>query len=143
MSMLSTVSASPSATLASELHFAAGIPGFPLAKSFRVSPWGSEPSPFLVLECTDVVGLRFVAASPTVFFPWYKPSFGAEVFQALGAQGRHDVEVLAILTLHSRPEETTFNLLGPVVFNPATGEAVQAVLSGSGFDAQTPILAKS
>lgn len=128
---------------ATGLHFAAGIPGFPEAKHFKVSKWGTGPSPFLVLECTDIGGLRFVAANPVIFFSWYEPSFGPEVFQSLGAAGREDVDVLAILTLSSRPEETTFNLLGPLVFHPATGEAVQAVLSGSGYDPRTPIIAHS
>ena len=134
--------AAPAAVAGRGLHFAAGIPGFPTARSFRVSHWGGGPSPFLVLECQDIEGLRFVAASPRVFFPWYEPTLGPEVFQALGASGPDDVEVLAILTLHSRPEQTTFNLLGPLVVNPVTGDAVQAVLSGSGYDPRTPILAQ-
>jgi flagellar assembly factor FliW len=133
----------PSRVPSRGLHFAAGIPGFPNAHHFGVSRWGTEPSPFLVLECTEIEGLRFVAAQPAIFFPWYEPTFGAEVYQALGVGGRDEVDVLAILTLHSRPEDTTFNLLGPIVVNAATGDAVQAVLSGSGYDPRTPILAPS
>jgi flagellar assembly factor FliW len=143
MSPVTTMTATSAATSATDLYFAAGIPGFPSARTFRVSQWGPGASPFVVLECADVPGLRFVAASPAAFFPWYEPAFGPEVYQALGADGRPDVEVLAILTLHSRPEETTFNLLGPLVVNRATGQAVQAVLSGSGYDPQTPIVARS
>jgi flagellar assembly factor FliW len=122
-----------------DIHFAAGIPGFPRAKSFKVSAWGADGGPFLVLECTDIAGLRFVAAAPAVFFSSYEPSFGPEVYRALTASGPEDIVVLAIVTLRPRPEETTFNLLGPLVVNGATGEAVQAVLSGSGYDPQTPI----
>lgn len=144
MSPVSTVSAASSiATSATELHFAAGIPGFPAGKSFRVSRWGTGPTPFLVLDCADIAGLRFVVVNPALFFPWYEPVFGPEVYQAVGVQDRQEVDVLVILTLHSRPEDTTFNLLGPVVVNPLTGQAVQAVLSGSGYDPQTPIAAKS
>ena len=88
-----------------ELHFAAGIPGFPSAKSFSVKPWGTEPTPFYVLECHDVAGLRFVAVRPVVFFPWYEPRFGAEVYQAVDAGGLADVLVLVILTLHATAGE--------------------------------------
>lgn len=130
----------PRASLGSEdLHFAAGIPGFAQAKSFKVSPWGTGPTPFLVLECTDILGLRFVVADPSIFFPWYEPSFGPEVYSALGGPSAEQVAVMTILTLHSRPEDTTFNLLGPLVVNTSTGEALQAVLAGSGYDPQTPV----
>ena len=47
--------------------------------------------------------------------------------------------MLVILTLHSRPEDTTANLLGPVVVNVGNGQAVQAVLSGSGYEPQVPL----
>lgn len=141
---MSTLSpASPPALNCENIHFAAGIPGFPRAKSFRVSAWGEQASPFLILECADIAGLRFVVAPPTVFFPLYEPSFGPEVYRALGARDHEDVVVLALLTLSSRPEETMFNLLGPLVVNGSTGEAVQAVLSGSGYDPQTPMASQS
>lgn len=141
---MSTVSTTPRPALGCEdLHFAAGIPGFPQAKSFKVSAWGPGSTPFLVLECTDILGLRFVAADPAFFFPWYQPTFGPEVYQVLGASSDDGVVVLTILTLYARPEETTFNLLGPLVVNSATGEAVQAVLSGSGYDPQTLIVPRS
>jgi flagellar assembly factor FliW len=127
-----------------------------------------------VLESQDIVGLCFVTVDPAVFFPWYEPPFGAEVYQALDidheldvnveggracrataatagaatatgavtAGDHHGLALLVILTLHSKPEETTANLLGPIVLNPGTGRAVQAVLSGSGFDPQTPVTKK-
>ena len=121
-----------------ELYFAAGRPGFPLARSFAVRPWGAEPNPFFLLDCHEVVGLRFVAVRPAVFFPWYEPRFGPEVFQAVDAGGPDDVLVLVILTLHGTAEKSTANLLGPLVVNTATGQAVQAVLSGSGYSPPSP-----
>jgi flagellar assembly factor FliW len=126
-----------------ELHFAAGVPGFPLARSFSVKPWGTEPNPFFLLECHDVVGLRFVAVPPVAFFPWYAPIFGPEVFRAVDAAGPDDVLVLVILTLHSTAEKSTANLLGPLVVNTATGQAVQAVLSGSGYSPAVPIISRA
>lgn len=140
---MTTLSTTPLPSLGTTgLHFAAGIPGFPQARDFKVSTWGGSPSPFLVLECTNLVGLRFVAADPGMFFPWYQPEFAPEVYHNVGASGPDEIDVLAILTLHARPEDTTFNLLGPLVVNPSSGEAVQAVLSGSGYDSQTPIVAR-
>jgi len=124
---------------AAQLYFSAGIPGFPRARVFFVQPWGTGPTPFSVLESQDVSGLCFVTVNPAVFFPSYEPEFGDEIYQAIDANGREDVELMVILTLHARPQDATANLLGPVVVNARTGQAVQAVLSGSGFDPQTPI----
>ena len=133
----------PSSELAvSQLRFAAGIPGFPKARTFSVKQWGPEPSPFYVLECQDVAGLRFVVVGPGVFFPWYAPQFGSEVYQAMEVAGPEEVIVLVILTLHARPEKTTANLLGPLVVNACTGQSLQAVLSGSGYEPQTPIVTR-
>ena len=141
---MSTTSISPPAEIVrSDLHFAAGVPGFPRARSFKLSTWGQAPSPFFVLDCQDVAGLRFVAVGPGLFFPSYQPHFAPEVYQAVDAAGRDDVVVMVILTLRSRPEDTTANLLGPLVINAGTGESVQAVLSGSGFSPQTPIVKKA
>ncbi|HTV10789.1 MAG TPA: flagellar assembly protein FliW [Acidimicrobiales bacterium] len=138
--MTSSPSLKVSVPVGARLHFGAGIPGFPHARVFSLRPWGTGPTPFYVMESTDLAGLCFVVVSPSVFFPWYEPHFGPEVYQAVEVPGPDGVEVLVILTLHSRPQDTTANLLGPVVVNSGTGEAVQAVLSGSGFDPQTPIV---
>ncbi|HTW09737.1 MAG TPA: flagellar assembly protein FliW [Acidimicrobiales bacterium] len=125
------------------LHFPAGIPGFAAAKHFSLRPWGDSPTPFQVLECREVPRLCFVAVDPVLFFPDYAPEVGAEAYRALDMQRSDPVDVLVILSLHSRPEETTANLLGPVVINPASGRALQAVLSGSGFDPQTPLFRRA
>lgn len=124
------------------LRFNSGMPGFAGAKTFSLRSWGTEESPFYVLECQDVLGLRFVVVGPAVFFASYEPTFGADVYRAVDASGPDDIFVLVILTLHSRPEQTTANLLGPLVVNARSGQAVQAVLSGSGYESQTLIVTK-
>jgi hypothetical protein len=58
---------------AATLLFNAGIPGFPQAKAFSLRSWATEESPFYVLECQDVLGLRFVR---TAFWLRRVPGFG-------------------------------------------------------------------
>jgi flagellar assembly factor FliW len=138
---MTTMSISTRPSMAtSALHFAAGVPGFPAARTFSVRTWGEEPSPFYVIDCAEVLGLRFVVVAPAVFFAWYQPRFGPDVYQAVDASGPEELGVLVILTLGAKPEEATANLLGPLVVNLVTGQAVQAVLSGSGYGAQTPLV---
>jgi flagellar assembly factor FliW len=123
-----------------ELHVPSGIPGFPAARHFSVRPWAKEGGFFLVLQCSELEGVHFVVMDPVLFFPWYQPRFPADIYQAVGAAGPDDLQVLVILTLGDTPAAATANLLGPVVVNRFTGTAVQAVLSGSGYKTKTPLL---
>jgi hypothetical protein len=93
MSTTSTETIRPPQPGAGHLYFKAGIPGFPRANSFSLRKWGQEPTPFLVLESQDIVGLCFVGVDPAVFFPRYEPQFGAEVYQALDVDHALDVNV--------------------------------------------------
>ncbi|HET9058562.1 MAG TPA: flagellar assembly protein FliW [Acidimicrobiales bacterium] len=142
---MTTTAMTPNGSLAtsSSLKFSAGIPGFAGARTFSMKPWGEEPTPFYVLECREVPGLRFVVMRPALFFPWYKPRFGSDVCAALDVDGQEALNVLVILTLGPKPELTTANLLGPLVVNPLTNMALQAVLSGSGYDPQAPLIVHS
>ncbi|MGC8625973.1 MAG: flagellar assembly protein FliW [Acidimicrobiales bacterium] len=143
-SSLPRAGTAPGSVGISGLYFAGGIPGFPAARHFSLRRWGPEPaSPFWILDCQEVVGLRFVAVGPGVFFPWYRPSFGADVYRAVDAAGPDELVLLVILTLRARPEDTTANLLGPVVINARTGQAVQAVLSGTDYGPQVPLRPRS
>lgn len=139
---MNSTTMTPNASLgtSSSLRFSGGLPGFPGARTFSMKPWGEEPTPFYVLESAEVPGLRFVAMSPTLFFPWYRPQFGRDVCAALDAQAADELDVMVILTLGARPELTTANLLGPLVINTGTGKALQTVLSGSGYEAQAPLV---
>lgn len=123
------------------LRFPTGLPGFPTARSFRAERWGGEGSPFVLLACTDGVPARFVIVPPAIFFPDYRPPLDADVLRAVGLDDAADADVWVILTLGSRPEEATANLLGPLVVNAAAGLAVQAVLPGRGWDPRAPLAA--
>ena len=122
------------------LRFAAGLPGFGAARSFSMVPWGGEDSPFSLLECTDVDGLAFVVVPPALFFPDYEPEVDAHTVERLGIEVADDAELLVILTLGPTPADATANLLGPIVVDRRTGEAVQAVLAGQRWSSRTALV---
>ena len=123
------------------LRFAAGLPGFAGARAFTVVPWGGDDSPFSLLECSDVEGLAFVVVPPELFFPDYEPVVDSHTVERLGIEVAEDAELLVILTLGATPADATANLLGPIVVNRRTGEAVQAVLAGQRWSSRTPLIA--
>jgi flagellar assembly factor FliW len=123
------------------LRFAAGLPGFAGAHRFAlVESFGPE-SPFAMLRSIDDPDLAFVVAHPTPFFPGYAIDLDDAEVDGLGLRRAEDAIVLLIVTLGETLEDSTANLLGPIVVNRGTGEAMQVVLPAGGTATKTPLLA--
>ena len=123
-----------------ELHFAAGLPGFPEAKRFTLVWWGDESSPFSILACLDEPGLEFLVVPPLAFFPLYAPEIDDDVVERLGIEGEDDVILLVIVTTGEDASEATANLLAPIVINRHTRAATQAVLVEGDHPLRAPLL---
>jgi len=78
------------------------------------------------------VAPRLFLIHPGVYFPDYQPSIADETLAALGAPGEptapEHLAVLVVLNPGAAPQDTTANLLAPVVIDTATGKALQVVL---------------
>ncbi len=48
--------------------------------------------------------------------------------------------MFTLVTVGERPEDSTINLLGPVVVNRHSGEAAQVVLSELTYDVRAPLV---
>jgi flagellar assembly factor FliW len=122
-----------------EIHFAAGLPGFPDARSYVLSPWGGPSSPFMMMASTSDPEVGFVVVAPWVFHPDYEFDLDRATAERLGLDDPEQAVVVCVVTLADRPEDATINLLGPIVINRATLEACQTVLATSGYDVRTPL----
>lgn len=126
------------------IEFPAGLPGFPDVRGFKLDPWGGiENSPFWLMESTDDPDLAFVVCVPWQFYPDYDFNLDDSIAQRLDIRSPADVMVLAIVTVGERPEESTINLLGPIVVNKQNGMAMQAVLGESTYEVRTPLMASA
>lgn len=123
-----------------ELHFAAGLPGFPDHRRFTLVWWGEEGDPFSILMSLDEPRVEFLVVPPAMFFPDYEPEIDDDVAERLGLESADDALLLVLVTVKDDPSEATANLLGPIVVNRHTREAVQAVLADSGHDLRAPLL---
>jgi flagellar assembly factor FliW len=124
-----------------ELHFRAGLPGFPGERRFALVRWGTHEGPYSVLVDLDDTDIRFLVAPPALFFPNYEVELDDQSVELLGLDSASDALILMIVTLGERPEDATANLLGPVVINTRTHEALQAVLPEAGYSTKVPLLA--
>jgi flagellar assembly factor FliW len=126
-----------------EINFPAGLPGFPNAHRFELAPWGPAGSPFLLLSSVDDPDVGFVVVPPWVFYPEYEFELDTGVAERLGLTQAEDAVVFAVVTLRDKPDDSTVNLLGPIVVNRFTHEAAQVVLPSAGYSVRAPLAVAS
>ena len=124
----------------SDVRFIMPLPGFPEAREFVLDPVEEDGGALSILRSTDQTGLEFVVALPEAFFPDYAPELDDATAERLGLERAEDALVFVILTVAERIDQTTANLMAPVVVNRHTGEAVQALLHTSSYDIRTPLV---
>jgi flagellar assembly factor FliW len=121
------------------LEFPAGLPGFEELRQFILI---ERPAfaPVLFLQSLDSPNLSFAAAPIDRIDPQYELSVTPEDLRLLAADRPEGMVALSIL---SAPENgpLTANLLAPVVIDPRTRRAVQAVRVDSRYSHQHPLSA--
>jgi flagellar assembly factor FliW len=112
------------------ITMAVPMPGFPSHREFVLVRLNDDG---LLYAFTSVENpeLRFLVAPPEPFFPDYAPEIENAVFAALNTK---DPDRLLLLTVITASEnETTANLLAPIIVDRDSMRAMQVVLSGSNF----------
>jgi flagellar assembly factor FliW len=120
-----------------EIHFPAGLVGFPTAQRFFLIQ--GDGGVFELLG-TDEEDPDFVVIAPAPFFPDYAPIIDDETVRRLGLLGQEDALVLLVVTLREHPEDASANTLAPLVINARTLDAAQVVLTGQPFSLRQPLL---
>lgn len=125
-----------------ELYFSEGLPGFPDSRRFALVQWGDD-GPFSVMVDLDDDDVQFLVVPPGVFYGDYDVELDDWVVAKLGLVEPDDALVLVIVTLNGDVKTATANLLGPIVVNITTRQAVQAVLSDRRYGTRVPLLLSS
>jgi flagellar assembly factor FliW len=129
----------PTATAQALVNFRAGLPGFPDAHEFFLAHEGDDDSPFWILQSAIDAKVAFVLVVPFAFFPDYDFELDDAGAERIGITEGADALVFSVVTLAAKAEDSTVNLLAPIVVNRHSGEALQHVLS-KGYDVKTPIV---
>ncbi len=111
------------------VHFAKGIPGFEQETDFVLIE--VKESPFNYLQSMKQSELSFVITDPFVFHTNYE--FDLPEHEAEELSITDEVHVQCIVTLHELIEQSTINLLAPLVFNPQNKQGKQVVLHHSSY----------
>ena len=112
------------------ITMAVPMPGFPAHREFVLVRLNEDGLLYAFTSIEDPE-LRFLVAPPEPFFPDYAPEIDNEVFAALNTKDPDRLLLLTVITAGT--DETTANLLAPIVVDRDSMRAMQVVLSGSGL----------
>jgi flagellar assembly factor FliW len=110
------------------IDMAVPMPGFPAHQQFVLVRLNDAGLLYAFTSIQDP-GLRFLVAPPEPFFPDYAPEIESEVFAALNTKDPDRLLVMVVIT--AGVNETTANLLAPIIVDRDTRRAMQVVLTGS------------
>ena len=109
------------------ITFPEGVIGFKEARGFVIFDCGDQGL-FKWLQSTDIPELAFVICESHLIVPNYKVVIGQKERDLLQLESTDDAAVCLILVIPEDPQETTGNLLGPIVMNAKTRLGMQLVL---------------
>jgi flagellar assembly factor FliW len=112
------------------ITMAVPMPGFPAHREFVLVRLHDEGLLYAFTSVEDPE-LRFLVAPPEPFFPDYAPEIDESVFAALNTKDADRLLLMVVITAGAN--DTTANLLAPIVLDRDTMRAQQVVLSGSGL----------
>ena len=112
------------------IDLAVPMPGFPAHRQFVLVRLYDDGLLYAFTSIDDP-SLRFLVAPPEPFFPDYAPEIEKNVFAALNTKDPDRLLVMVVIT--AGVNETTANLLAPIIVDRDSHRAMQVVLGGSGM----------
>ncbi len=119
-----------------------GMLGFPDKKCFVILQ-NKENSPFFWYQSVDDPALAFVITSPFLFMPDYEVDI-EDVLNEMSWNGDSKSDILELYVVvnipKGSPEKMTANLIGPILINNKSHQAVQMVISNSPYTHNHPLI---
>jgi flagellar assembly factor FliW len=110
------------------ISMAVPMAGFPAHQDFALVRLHEEGLLYALTSVKDPE-VRFLVAPPEPFFPDYAPELENEVFAALNTKDPDRLLIMVVIS--AGVNETTANLLAPIVIDRDSRRAMQVVLNGS------------
>ena len=118
----------------------AGMPGFSDRKRYVIFD-REEAYPLYWYQSVDDPSLAFIIINPYLFKPDYLVNMESVLKEmSWEGAGKEALKVYVVVNASNKtPEEITANLLGPIIINTQSNEAVQVVLYNSLYTHKYPI----
>jgi flagellar assembly factor FliW len=114
------------------IEFVAPMPGFPDHRRFYLLAIDDSGLVYSLTSADDPE-LRFLVIPPPPFYPDYTPEISDEALSMLGVDEPERLLLLLIVTAGETLQETTANLMAPIVVDKESRRAIQTILAGSDF----------
>jgi flagellar assembly factor FliW len=115
----------------SVISFPSGIPGFPELKRFVLIDIPNREIGFL--QAIDDPGIAFAVIDPIFVCPDYQITLSEEDIYCLEKAAEDELQYLSIITIPSKVQEMTANLMAPIVINPKKMLARQVIQTNSKY----------
>ncbi|MEU7903094.1 flagellar assembly protein FliW [Actinoplanes sp. NPDC049118] len=112
------------------IDMASPMAGFPAHRQFVLVRL-NEQGLLYAFTSTQDPNIRFLVAPPEPFFPDYAPEIENDVLAALNTKDADRLLVMVVIT--AGVEETSANLLAPIIVDRDSRRAMQVILQDSGL----------
>jgi flagellar assembly factor FliW len=119
------------------IRFPQGLIGFEDLRQFVVIPAKKE-GPLFWIQSVDDPEIAFVVSDPTQFFLDYHVVPDKNEREKLGLTEGTDCFVLSVVTI-SPDRQITFNLAAPILYSPASNQAIQVILENGKYSTRVPL----
>jgi flagellar assembly factor FliW len=123
------------------INFPEGIPGFEEKSKYIILDI-PDNEVFKVLQNVDNEYISFVVTDPWVFFKSYDFDIPEEELLKIKIRKEEQISVMNIVTLSDEFENSTVNLLAPVVVNTDDRTGKQYVLNSGKYTTKHPLFQK-
>ncbi|XQY91515.1 flagellar assembly protein FliW [Metabacillus sp. HB246100] len=120
------------------IFFQNGLPGFIGEKEFVLLPLESD-SPLLILQSVKSKDLGFIMINPFNYFHSYEFELSKPDKDFLEIHSESDITILTIITVKEPFEDSTVNLMAPIIINVKNKKAKQVILNNSIYNSRTKL----
>jgi len=116
-----------------------GLIGFSQHKDF-VFLENPNIAPFRLMEAAEPNKMGFVVIDPTILEPGYPDFIPAREWETIGSTDPSKRLAFVTVSVGATPQDSTANMLAPILINYETMTARQVILAGAQFSARHPLL---
>jgi flagellar assembly factor FliW len=121
------------------IRFDHGLPGFSDLRNF-VLCGGEEYEPFMYLLSVERPEIALLLLAPELIDSQYQAPLNDEARSCLHWESSHTLGVYATVTLSSKAEETTANLMAPILIDASTMRGFQLIQEGSKYSVRCRLI---
>ena len=119
-------------------NFSKGIYGFPQEKKYLFLKL-KEFEPFLWLQSVHKPDLAILLTDPLILLQDYKPEIPKREFEDIEILDLKKAEIYVTVTPSGKLNQSSLNLLAPIIINPAKRSGKQVVLKSGDYRIQQSI----